>query len=99
MTFIQCWTSVEDVGPTLYKCYANVFSVDFFFSFSVDSTEKNVRLKTHAICFFYLRYKINIKLTIYRHNLQLLSIIPKDVDVDGCMIIVLHLFFLKVLVP
>ena len=25
ITFIQCWTNVEDVGPTLYKCYANVF--------------------------------------------------------------------------
>ena len=24
ITFMQCWTSVEDVGPTLYKCYANV---------------------------------------------------------------------------
>ena len=24
MTFVQCWTSVEDVGPTLYKCYTNV---------------------------------------------------------------------------
>ena len=23
--FIQCWTNVEDVGPTLYKCYKNVF--------------------------------------------------------------------------
>ena len=23
MTFEQCWTSVEDVGPTLYKCYTN----------------------------------------------------------------------------
>ena len=21
MTFVQCWTIVEDVGPTLYKCY------------------------------------------------------------------------------
>ena len=21
---MQCWTSVEDVGPTLYKCYTNV---------------------------------------------------------------------------
>ena len=21
ITFIQCWTNVEDVGPTLYKCY------------------------------------------------------------------------------
>ena len=20
-TFVQCWTNVEDVGPTLYKCY------------------------------------------------------------------------------
>ena len=24
MTFVQCWTNVEDVGPTLYKCYTNV---------------------------------------------------------------------------
>ena len=24
ITFVQCWTSVEDVGPTLYKCYTNV---------------------------------------------------------------------------
>ena len=24
MTFIQCWANVEDVGPTLYKCYTNV---------------------------------------------------------------------------
>ena len=21
ITFIQCWTNVEDVGPTLHKCY------------------------------------------------------------------------------
>ena len=24
ITFVQCWTNVEDVGPTLYKCYVNV---------------------------------------------------------------------------
>ena len=24
ITFIQCWTNVEDVGPTLYKGYTNV---------------------------------------------------------------------------
>ena len=24
LTFIQCWANVEDVGPTLYKCYTNV---------------------------------------------------------------------------
>ena len=24
ITFVQCWTTVEDVGPTLYKCYTNV---------------------------------------------------------------------------
>ena len=23
ITFIQCWTSVEDVGPTFYECYTN----------------------------------------------------------------------------
>ena len=27
ITFIQCWTNVEDVGPTLYKCYTNVLSL------------------------------------------------------------------------
>ena len=21
ITFVQCWSNVEDVGPTLYKCY------------------------------------------------------------------------------
>ena len=25
ITFIQRWPNVEDVGPTLYKCYTNVF--------------------------------------------------------------------------
>ena len=24
ITFIQYWTNVDDVGPTLYECYANV---------------------------------------------------------------------------
>ena len=24
ITFVQCWTNVEDVGPTLYNCYTNV---------------------------------------------------------------------------
>ena len=24
ITFVQCWTSVEDVWPTLYECYTNV---------------------------------------------------------------------------
>ena len=23
-TLVQCWIKVEDVGPTLYKCYTNV---------------------------------------------------------------------------
>ena len=24
IAFIQCWTNVEDVGPTLYKCFTNI---------------------------------------------------------------------------
>ena len=24
ITFVQCWNNIEDVGPTLYKCYTNV---------------------------------------------------------------------------
>ena len=27
ITFMQYWTNVEDVGPTLYKCYTNVWRV------------------------------------------------------------------------
>ena len=27
ITCVQCWTNVEDVGPTLYTCYANVLGV------------------------------------------------------------------------
>ena len=28
ITFIQCWTNVEDVGPTLYKCYTKYIHND-----------------------------------------------------------------------
>ena len=24
ITFVQCWTNVENVGPTLYTCYTNM---------------------------------------------------------------------------
>ena len=24
IAFVQCWSNVEDVGPTLYTCYRNV---------------------------------------------------------------------------
>ena len=24
LTFVQWWATLEDVGPTLYKCYTNV---------------------------------------------------------------------------
>ena len=26
INFVQCWSNVEDVEPTLYKCYTNVLS-------------------------------------------------------------------------
>ena len=29
ITFIQCWTNVEDVGPTLSKCYKNVLCTGY----------------------------------------------------------------------
>ena len=32
ITFEQCWTNVEDVGPTLYKCYTNVLCLVISFS-------------------------------------------------------------------
>ena len=32
ITYIQCWTNVEDVGPTLHKCYTSVvFAVHAFY--------------------------------------------------------------------
>ena len=27
ITFMQCWSNVEDVEPELYKCYTNVLCV------------------------------------------------------------------------
>ena len=31
ITFVQCWTNVEDVGPALHKCYTNVLCLlDWF---------------------------------------------------------------------
>ena len=30
ITFVQCWTNVEDVGPMLYKCYINVLRLPGF---------------------------------------------------------------------
>ena len=41
ITFVQCWTNVEDFGPTFYKCYTHVLCLlsnsDFF---SFPSTRK-----------------------------------------------------------
>ena len=33
ITFVQWWANVEDVGPTLYKCYANVLCLLGLWSF------------------------------------------------------------------
>ena len=35
ITFMQCWNNVEDVGPTLYKCYENVLFTGYFVSGSL----------------------------------------------------------------
>ena len=49
----QCWSNVEDVGPTLYKCYTNVLcllgiALNFF-----TCIRKNVHL---YIMFRFLRF-------------------------------------------
>ena len=31
--FMQCWNNVEDVGPTLYKCYTNVLCLLEYLSY------------------------------------------------------------------
>ena len=53
ITFVQCWSNVKDVGPTLYKCYTNVlcllgswfyagphFALPHFFSNNKPSTKQ-----------------------------------------------------------
>ena len=41
--FIQCWTNVEDVGPTLYKCYTNVCAY-----WDLDHFKRVVERLTHS---------------------------------------------------
>ena len=42
ITFIQCWTNVEDVGPTLYKCYTNVLCLSGYHTGSDVQSQKAV---------------------------------------------------------
>ena len=51
ITFIQCWTNVEDVGPTLYKCYTNVLR-------SLGCICKHVGIQVLAVMVFGQRQKI-----------------------------------------
>ena len=49
ITFVQCWTNVEDVGPTLYKCYTNVLRL-----LGIDSmTDFNVNIRCLIIVAYY----------------------------------------------
>ena len=58
-TFVQCWTSVEDVGPTLYNCYTNVLFAglgdlngilgDFYYLSIDDSELLGEKIKTFVI--------------------------------------------------
>ena len=50
ITFIQCWTSVGDVGPTLYKWYTNVLSL-LWFVFMKHTTLAGAWCGYWVICF------------------------------------------------
>ena len=43
-TCVQCWTNVKDVGPTLYKCYANVLYLLGYLSISESDVRIDPRL-------------------------------------------------------
>ena len=58
-TFIQCWTNVEDVGPTLYKCYTDVLCL----------------LGYHLLCARNVRVSVNGHYSLkYFNNLQTFSL-------------------------
>ena len=72
ITFIQRRTNVVDVGPTLYKCYSNVF----VFAGHTQWSFKIVDLSMYLPCFcMYIRLKllyracILVQVTIYRRLL------------------------------
>ena len=52
ITFVQRRPNVEDVGPTLYKCYANVFCL-----LGIDTRVTLVTMETHFLAFRYNRYR------------------------------------------
>ena len=52
--FMQCWTNVENVGPTLYKCYTNVLCLlccrrTFSQTLYIDSMLGQRRRRWHSI--------------------------------------------------
>ena len=53
ITFVQCWTNVEDVGPTLYKCYADVLCLLRCYLFSLmiicESGDNSLNLVWHLV--------------------------------------------------
>ena len=45
ITFVQCCTNVEDVGPTLYKCYTNVLCLlEWLLSLALDEYAISIRI-------------------------------------------------------
>ena len=56
ITFIQCWSNVEDVGPTLYKCYTNVLcllGMVWFNWFEVVSLQINKQIPLRSLVTYY----------------------------------------------
>ena len=46
MAIIQCWPNVKDVGPTLYKCYAN----GVWLLYNIGPTLHKCYTCTHVLC-------------------------------------------------
>ena len=62
ITFVQRWSSVEDIGPTLYKCYTNrlcllrlchIFSVESILSRLINKSEAITKQNKH----FFIKQK------------------------------------------
>ena len=77
ITFVQCWTSVEDAGPTLYKCYTNILCLLHckWANISYYSTSLEHFLVIYIVHFALISvYRIHGKMPFKRHNgIEMLS--------------------------
>ena len=57
--FIQSWNNIEDVGPTLYKCYTNVLFAGLVREYF--SQDKTPSQQTQNICIRFIQCRENVE--------------------------------------